>query len=414
MRVGPHGAVVAEGFASRLSFGILSFALPLYAYRLGMNIAAIGLLLSLNLAVAVVLKPVSGWLTDHVGVRRTYLAAVMLRSVVVLALIVAAAPWQLFAIRALHGVSIALRDPAATTVLAAIGGREAVAQRFGWYQTAKTVAGSAGRFAAGVLITVTLDNFTVVFAVAFVLSALPLAVVSRQIRGPELEGIGAERGRLVDKLLGRLTDRLLRARRPARRTVTVMPFAGLGVLASGTTYMMANLLPILAVDYAGLSAAAAGSLNAITALIALTGPAWGWISDRFGPRSVLLLRGGANVASSVLYLVAPTYGGLLAGKAVDDTGKAAFRPAWGALMAHAADQDPQRRARTVSWLSAGDDLGEALGPVIAGLIWSLWGIPALLVSRALLAVATEVYAARVVPEPTWGYTPQLSRSETAN
>jgi len=35
------------------------------------------------------------------------------------------------------------------------------------------------------------------------------------------------------------------------------------------------------------------------------------------------------------------------------------------------------------------------GPIVAGLIWSLWGPPALLVARALLGIATEVYALRV-------------------
>ena len=49
----PLGAVVIEGFLSRLSFGILGFALPLYAHALGMSLAAIGLLLATIWAIAV-------------------------------------------------------------------------------------------------------------------------------------------------------------------------------------------------------------------------------------------------------------------------------------------------------------------------------------------------------------------------
>ena len=45
-------ALVFEGFLSRFGFGIISFALPLYAYSLGMSMAAIGLLISLNLGVS--------------------------------------------------------------------------------------------------------------------------------------------------------------------------------------------------------------------------------------------------------------------------------------------------------------------------------------------------------------------------
>jgi len=53
-------ALVAEGFASRLSFGLVGFALPLYARGLGLSLAAIGVLASLNTIVALVLKPVMG------------------------------------------------------------------------------------------------------------------------------------------------------------------------------------------------------------------------------------------------------------------------------------------------------------------------------------------------------------------
>jgi len=35
------------------------------------------------------------------------------------------------------------------------------------------------------------------------------------------------------------------------------------------------------------------------------------------------------------------------------------------------------------------------GPVIAGVIWSLWGAPVLLVVRAVMAGVAELYALRV-------------------
>jgi hypothetical protein len=47
----------------------------------------------------------------------------------------------------------------------------------------------------------------------------------------------------------------------------------------------------------------------------------------------------------VIYLVAPSLAGFAAGRVVDDAGKAAFRPAWGALMGEASSFDRRRRAR---------------------------------------------------------------------
>lgn len=374
----PLGTVVVEGFASRLSFGIVGFALPLYAHHLGMSFSAIGLLLSTNLAVAVVLKPAMGVVVDRVGVRRAYVVAVALRSVALLMLIVAATPLHLFAVRGLHGVANALRDPAAASVLAGLGGKATVARRFAWYQTAKTVAGSAGRFAGGVLLTV-LAGYSGAFAVAAALSLLPLILVLWRLNGPALAPL---------TMLPSFAPAVSSG--PAWRRVG--PFALLGFLVAGTANLMTNLLPVLAVEYAGLPEAAAGGIYLITALVSLSGPFWGWLADRGGHRWVLGMRAIGNIVSSVIWLVSPTYAGLVCGKVADDVGKAAFRPAWGAVMAEVAADDPRRRATTLSQLSAAEDLGEMSGPMMAGLVWSLWGVPAVLVMRIGLAVFTEGYA----------------------
>jgi len=86
-------ALVAEGFASRLSFGLVGFALPLYARGLGLSLAAIGVLASLNTIVALVLKPVMGAAADRYGRKRTLGVAMALRSVLALLYAVATTPW---------------------------------------------------------------------------------------------------------------------------------------------------------------------------------------------------------------------------------------------------------------------------------------------------------------------------------
>jgi MFS family permease len=145
-------------------------------------------------------------------------------------------------------------------------------------------------------------------------------------------------------------------------TVGLVPFASIGFLITGSAYLMANLFPLFATEYVGLSPAAVGAVYALGAVLALSGPLWGWLADRFNHHLVLSFHSAANVGSSVLYLVAPNFGGVAAGKALDDAGKTAFRPAWGALMANVAHQDRARRARVMAWLSMGEDAGEVAGP----------------------------------------------------
>ena len=392
-------AIVAEGLLSRFAFGLITFALPLYAYQeLGLGLTEVGLLLSFNLMVAVALKPLMGSLADRFGLKLGLQSAIGLRSLVSLVLAFAAAPWQLFAVRGLHGVSIAMRDPSVNALIAEHGGKKAIASAFAWYQTAKSIGGAAGKLLAGLLLGLTASNFSFVFLVAFVISILPFFIVARFLRAPprshaehvaafdavasdatgegapsapaphEVPGAGAERGR-----------------------PPIAPFMGLGFFISGTAYMLTNLFPILAVEYAGLSEAQAGLIYGLSSLMALTGPAFGWLSDNVSRKLVLSIRSAANVLSSAIYWVAPSFAGLATGRALDDAGKAAFRPAWGALMAHVSSYDRRRRARAMGYMSSGEDAGEIAGPILASVLWSTWGVAALLGVRIALALVTELY-----------------------
>ena len=209
MKSGPRSgnlaliAIVAEGFLSRLSFGMIGFALPLYAYHLGMHLTEIGILASINLVVAMALKPAMGVLADRVGLKPSFTAATALRSVVSLALAFVSSPWQLLTVRSVYGISQSLRDPALNALLAEHGGQKRIAAAFGWYSTAKSVGGSLGSALAGILLGLTASNYSLVFVAAFVLSILPVFIVGRYVQersatsesaDDRLELVRAERG----------------------------------------------------------------------------------------------------------------------------------------------------------------------------------------------------------------------------
>lgn len=102
----------------------------------------------------------------------------------------------------------------------------------------------------------------------------------------------------------------------------------------------------------------------------------------------------ANALASAVYVLVPTFGGLMAGRLVDDAGKAAFRPTWGALVASEARKAGSRKGRLAAGLDAALSFGEALGPLLAAVIWDLWGFVAFFAVRAGLGVATEVVLGR--------------------
>ena len=191
----------------------------------------------------------------------------------------------------------------------------------------------------------------------------------------------------------------------------LLPFVGLGFLIAGTAEMLTGLFPVLATEYAGLSTAQVGIIYAISTLASMvSGPIFGWLSDNVSRKLVLTVRGIANTLSSIVYVIAPTFLGVGIAKTADDMGKAAFRPSWSALMAHISSFDKRNRARTMSWMSMGEDAGAVVAPVLAGLLWSTWGITVLMALRALLAIATEVYALSITrsARSRSGHAPTLS------
>ena len=390
--------IVAEGFLSRLSFGLISFALPLYAYHLGMKLSEIGILSSINLVVAMAFKPLMGAIADRFGLKRSFTAATALRSAVSLALAFVSSPWQLLAFRSVYGVSQSVRDPALNALLAEHGGKKMVASSFGWYSTAKSVGGSLGSAAAGILLSLTASNYSLVFVAAFVLSLLPVFMVGLYVQ--ERSAANAADETVTSD--GAVSDE--RKAFPAESSIAfsgsglaILSYVGLGAMISGTAQMLRGLLPLLATQYAGLSEAQTGIIYTVSTLVVIfAGPLFGWLSDNVSQRLVLMVRGVANTFSSVLFLASPNLAGIAIGKAVDDLGKAAFKPAWGALMAGVSSLDKKRRARTISFMCLGEDAGEIAGPVLAGFLWSAWGVPVVLGIRVLLALVTEVYATTLV------------------
>src|SRR4051812_30864969 len=103
-------AISAEGFLTRLGFGMVGFALPLFALHLGMSLAEVGGLYALHGVTVLAVKPLMGWAADRFGSKRTLVLAVAMRCIVGLLFVCASLPWHLYAIRVLQGVMTAARD----------------------------------------------------------------------------------------------------------------------------------------------------------------------------------------------------------------------------------------------------------------------------------------------------------------
>ncbi|MGE5097453.1 MAG: MFS transporter [Betaproteobacteria bacterium] len=378
-------AISAEGFLTRLGFGMVSFALPLFALHLGMSLTEVGALYALNGVTVLAVKPLMGWAADRFGRKRTLVFAVAMRCVVGVSFIFAFLPWHLYAIRILQGVMTAARDPSASALIAVHGKKKSMASAFAWYYTARDVGHSLGAAAAGLLIAATGD-YRLVFAAAFATSCVALVSVIRYVR--ETPAAKAESAEHATVELEPLTARSFR-----EVYAPLLPYFGFGLMVSLTAEMMRGIFPIVAVHYGHLTVAEAGIAASLSSIAILTaGPAFAWLSDNFHRGVGLTTRSVANGASSLIYIFWPGFAGFATGRILDDAGKAAFRPSWGATLAEVANADPHRRARIMAFLDLAWNLGEIGGPLVAGALMAGFGVPLMLGVRAALSLVTEGYA----------------------
>ena len=392
--------VVAEGFLGRLAFGMVSFALPLYALSIGLSVAQIGALVSLRTVLVLPLKPLAGWLADRIGVRAVYTLGAFARVVAAAILIFSGGFLLLALVRALQGASAAGREVASLGVIT----RDAegrVGTAYSIYSSLKSTGSVAGAGLAGVLISATSSDYRLIFTLIFAMSIPPMAAAWFGLREvPAGEEESAEEPEEDTSGGQRIKETLSMFREFAGP-------ASVGALVVTSAYMVHGIFPVLATEYAGLSAAEAGIIYSLSAAVFLfSGPAFGWITDKRGRTLGLAWRSAANIGSSFLYLLSPSFLGLAVARTVDDSGKAAFKPAWASVVAEISAADRERRGRRLGVLDTSQSVGEALGPALAGLLWQTGGIFLLFAVRIVVAVVAEVSALKVFGEiEGWRFRP---------
>ena len=387
----PILAVVLEGFFTRLGFGIVTFAMPLYALSLGMSLSEIGLVAGAKALVQPLVKPLMGVVVDRFGTRRGYLCAVGLRFLASVVLIFVASPGGLLTVRFLQGAASAARDPASISVIAKRA-RARLGRTFSTAIGAKDVGNVSAGLVGGAVLAATGGSFTSLWVLVAVLAAVPMAIVWGFVRdGREEEDGPAGARELRQSFEAPAPSGILRD--PRLRLI-----ASLGLLAGLTAHMTHALFQVYAAEVAGLEAGQIGLIySASIATLLIVGPLAGAVADRFGNGLLAGVRGIANALSSLIYLVWPAFGGVFGGRLIDDAGKAAFRPTWGTLVGTAArDAGPRRGGRVAANLDAALSLGEAIGPVLAGLIWDLAGVTTFFVARAVLGIGTELALGRKI------------------
>lgn len=394
-------ALCAAGFLARLSYALARTPLtPLFALMLGAGPEAVGFVVGASTVTGIFFKLPAGALSDIFGRRVFLLGGLCFFALPPFGYLLIETYWQLLLLRFVHGLATAIYSPVAMAVVTDIAG-EQKGGWLSWFSSLTTVGGLLGPPLGGFLLSVlepsgsSLYEFRVAYLVCGGFGVLALLTAwlsfpaSLRTQGtseqPSLTSVWRQFRRGVGEVIA------------DRRVVVASNMEGMQNLSLGA---LEAFLPVYAVTQVGLSPFDAGLLWAVQiGVTILAKPIMGWISDRWG-RKPIITSGMALCAVSMLGIPhTRTFSGLLGFAMVFGAGEAFVTSSSAALVADLCQARSYGAAMGV--FGTLFDIGHASGPILAGLLVGLWGLPvAFAVIAALLVGATGVFVSTIGPLPT--------------
>lgn len=382
----PFLAVLTASLLARLSYQMArSPVLPRFAEELGAAPELIGMVVAASTITGVVFKLPAGALSDLLGRRRVMLLGAVFFAVPPFFYPLATDAVSLLVLRFVHGFATAIFAPVASAYVAGLGdvGRGA---RLGWFSSAGDIGATAGPLLGGLALYAT-ASFTASYLFVGVLGVLAFGFA---LAVPQTEADKTSAPRSVAGQAAEFRDGL--------RDVVTTPVVLTAAAVEATMYLgfgaFLGFLPLYAASV-GLNDAEIAVILALQLTTALlVKPLAGRISDRVGRKPVIVLGLLAAAAALPLIFRAASFAGLAAIVPLLGLGVAAVTPATNALI---ADLVAARRLGTgMGVFGTIWDIGEAAGPILAGVLIGQIGYgPTFDAIAAIMAAVAVVFAVRV-------------------
>jgi MFS transporter, DHA1 family, multidrug resistance protein len=327
--------------------------LPLFARELGAGPALIGFIMGASTLTGIVVKLPAGALSDVFGRRRLLLAGALVFATLPFTYLAASTLAVLALLRFVHGAATAIFGPVASASLSDIA---PAAKRGAWLSTYSTAQGTGqalGPVLAGYLIAA--GRFDLAFVASGVIGlAAPMIVATwRGSAPPSAKGAPWQRFKQGIAEVGR--DRLVLVTSAAHAAQFFM------------NGMLNAFLPLYCGDVLGLTVTELGWLFGLQTLTTIAvRPVLGFVSDRVGRRTVIVT--GLTVCSGAVVLTSFATGltTIVIAILIYAAGVAATTAATSAYIT-----DVTRRARygaAHGVFGTIYDVGDALGPIVGGLL----------------------------------------------
>jgi MFS family permease len=291
----------------------------------------------------------------------------------------------LLALRFVHGFATAIFSPVAAAYVAGLGetGR---GTRLGWFSSANDLGATAGPLIGGLVLYATAS-----FAASYLLvGMLGVVAFAMALMVPETA--------VKDRAAARPLAERAAEMRDGLRDVVTTPAVLTAAAAEATLYFgfgaFLGFMPLYA-KAAGLDDAEIAIVLALQLAVAVVAkPFTGNLSDRLGRKPVIVL--GLLISAAALPLIfrATSFTALLGSVPLLGLGIAAVTPATNALIADLVQA--RRLGAGMGVFGTIWDVGEAAGPILAGILIAQIGYPrAFDVIAAITAAVALVFATRV-------------------
>ena len=351
-------AIVFASLLSRLGYQMArSPVLPTFAADLGALPELIGVIVAASTVTGVFFKLPAGALSDVLGRRRMMVLGALFFAFPPFLYPFVHDAWSLLALRFVHGFATAIFSPVASAYVASLAetGRGA---RLGWFSSANDIGATAGPMIGGFVL-----YFTASFSATYLtVGALGVATLVMVLLLPDVDRVAAREARTFSARAAEFRQGLAEV----FRTPPIFVAAGIEAVMYLGYGAFLGFLPIYARSVALNDAEIAIVLGAQLAVAMVAKPITGRASDRVGRIPVIVI--GLLFCAGALPLIfrSESLAAFALFAAVLGLGVGAVTPVTNALIADLAST--RRLGAAMGVFGTIWDIGEAAGPMIAGVL----------------------------------------------
>ena len=384
-------AIIFASALARLSYQMArSPVLPTFAADLGASPEFLGVIVAASTVTGIFFKLPSGALSDVLGRKRMMVLGALFFAIPPFLYPFVEEPWSLLALRFVHGFATAIFSPVAAAYVASLGetGRGA---RLGWFSSANDLGATAGPVVGGFVLYFT-TSYSLTFLLVGALGVLALLAVFLL---PDVERPAPEA-----KTFGTRAAEARQGLAEVFRTPPIFIAGGIEAVMYLGYGAFLGFLPIYALKVGLNTAQIAIVLAAQLAFAIVAKPISGTVSDRIGRIPVIVI--GLLLCAAALPLIfrSESLTTFLLAAPLLGLGVGAVTPVTNALTADVASARGLGAAMGVFGTVL--DIGEAAGPMIAGVLIGGWGYAATFDVLAGMTVLVALGVMALVRDPKAG------------